>query len=302
MCWMCNTYSYSTDSNGNAHYTVELRQSLRWQDGVPIDSKDVKFSLLNFRDHGQTLGGQVGLLKSVTILNPSMVDIVFNGQSISFLLALESFIIPRHLWELAGDNTYGDVGTVDPAKLDPNYDPIASGTFIGSGPFMCRSVFPEDIGRVGTGCVTNPDGSRGGQSTLIGGNMLLQAFDRTGEPGNTDPFLQYTRSYNPSWGTGSGTAAQSGQFQEFSWADQNNDAQVTITDLVSVGACWHTSAPTAQCPASQYNYWLKPAFHPDSPTTISSEVAIVAAHMDDTWIFPYSWNPPNLKNIIPFTP
>jgi len=203
---------------------------------------------------------------------------------------------------LAGDNTYVDVGKVDPAKLDSSYDPIASGTFIGSGPFMCRSVFPEDMGRIGTGCVTNPDGSRDGQSTTPGGTLQLQAFDRTGEPGNTDPFQQYMRSYNPSWGTGTGTNAFSGQFQEWKWASQSNASQVTIANAVAVGACWHASAPTTQCPANAYNYWSRPAFHLDSPNTISSEVAIVVAHMDDRWIFPYSWNPPNLENITPFTP
>src|SRR5438445_12820296 len=73
-------------------------------------------------------------------------------------------IIPRHIWELPGDKTYGDVGKADPAKTSSSYDMIASGTFIGSGPYMCRSVFQSDLGKVGTGCASNGDGNRAGQA------------------------------------------------------------------------------------------------------------------------------------------
>ncbi len=301
-CWMCNTFTKSMDSSGDTHFLIELKQNLRWHDGSIVDSKDVKFSLLNLRDFAFSAGGSLGRIKSVDVLNPSVLDITVAGQSFSSLFDLIAYVIPRHLWELAGDATYGDVGRVDPAKASYSYDPLTSGTLVGSGPFLCRSIFASDMGSIGTGCAINVDGSRAGQSISIGGSMLLQAFDRTSEPGNSDPFLQYMRSYNPSWGTGTGTAAFSGQFQEFSWADVNNDAQVTITDLSSIAACWHASAPTTQCPANAYNYWLKPAFHPDSPNTISTEVAVVAAHLDDTYVFPYNWNPLDLKNITPFVP
>jgi hypothetical protein len=306
ICWMCNTYTPSVDSRGNEHFLIELKQTLRWQDGTPLDAFDVKFSLLNLRDHAYIGGIYLsGILQSVTIVSPSTLDIVMTGQSISNLYFISTAsMIPRHLWELAGDTTYTDVGQVDPAKLDHNYDPIASGTFIGSGPSMCRSTFSEDYGRVGTGCVRNADGSRGGQTIGAGATMTLQAFDRTNDPGNNDPFLQYTRSFNPSWGTGSGTAAFSGQFQEFSWADQNNDAQVTVTDLASVADCFGATAPTTSCPSSAYNYWLRSSFHPDTSNTIGIEVTVVASHLDDTWIYPFTWSsgPKPLQNIVPFTP
>ena len=54
-CWMCTSYTSSVDSSGNEHFLVQLRQNLRWQDGVPIDAYDVKFSWLNFRDNPTTL-------------------------------------------------------------------------------------------------------------------------------------------------------------------------------------------------------------------------------------------------------
>src|SRR5438445_601895 len=306
-CWMCDTFTQSLDFRGDTHFVIELRQNLRWHDGERVDAKDVAFSLLAIRDFAPVAGGGLYFLKSVKVFSSTQLDVTFTGQSLVFPIDMEAYVIPRHIWECATDNTcaqsvsskgtHGDyvaAGVLEPSivKRSISFDPVANGALIGSGPFMCRSIFPEDQGKVGTGCTKNDAGNRIGQSIPAGGTMLLQAFDFTNQPGNTDPFYQYMRSYNPSWGTGIGTNAFSGQFQEFSWADQNNDAQVNITDLVGVGACWHASQPTAQCPASQYNYWLKPAFHPDSPNTISSEVAIVAAHMDDSYVFPYSSNPP----------
>ncbi|TMI68724.1 hypothetical protein E6H16_01340 [Candidatus Bathyarchaeota archaeon] len=321
-CWMCNTFTQSIDSKGNEHFLVELRQNLRWQDGAVVDAKDVAFSLLSLRDLAYTAGyNLVGKLQSVNVLSNTTLDIVFNGQSINYPVFLEAFIIPRHLWECdlvaendcaagaaaviaaggkVSDYTNAGVNVPSSSRTDPSYDPLTSGTLIGSGPFLCRSIFPEDLGRIGTGCAKNNDGTRSSQSLGVDATITLQAYDRTGEPGNTDPFLQYMRSYNPAWATGTGTSAFSGQYQEFVWADQNKDAQVTISELASVGSCFNASGPTSSCSNTAYNYWLRSAFHPHSPTTISSEVAIVASHLDDTYIYPYSWNPPNLDQIIPY--
>jgi ABC-type transport system substrate-binding protein len=303
-CWMCSSYTQSVDSSGNTHYLVELRQDLRWQDGVPVDAKDVKFSLLTQRDFAVTFGSVSSVL-DVKILSSDLLDIVVQGQSLDQLATLASApIIPRHIWELPGDLTYGDVGTVDPAKLDPSYDPVASGTFIGSGPFMCSSVFPEDLGRVGTGCIVNPDGTRGSQFIPSGSTAALTRYDLTLQPGTVDPFLQWFRSYDPNWGTGSGTAAFSGQFQEFSWADRYDNAQVTTQDLASVAACYGKSSPSG---CADYSYWLVSAFHPGTPNTISTEVTVVASHLDDSWVYPFSWNGnqtmqpgPQIQNIVPY--
>ena len=138
--------------------------------------------------------------------------------------------------------------------------------------------------------------------------MLLQVYDRTSDPANADPFLQYMRSYNPSWGTGSGTSTFSGQLQEFSWADRFDNATVTIQDLASVALCYGASGPTSSCSSSSYDYWIRLAFHPGSPNIITTEVSIVASHLDDTWVSPFSWSGSKssqpgqtLQNITPFT-
>src|SRR3989442_1496389 len=304
MCWICDNYTPSFDSQGNSHFLIQLRQNLRWQDGVVLNASDVKFTLLNMREvPAAAISGNVQQLLALTILGSNLVDIAMRGQSISHLINLAGVpIIPRHLWELPGDLTYGDVGKANPAMTSTSYDMIVSGTFIGSGRFVCRSVFSMDFNRVGTGCSRNSDGSRGGQAVGPGGGIFLQAFDRTSEPGNSDPFLQYMRSYNPSWSTGTGTASESGQFQEFSWADSNNDGIVNLVDAVAIGACWHATGPTTQCPLASYNYWLKPAFHPGSPAQITSELDVFDKHLDEGWVLPFSWSNTALENVVPFTP
>jgi hypothetical protein len=303
-CWMCDNYVQTVDSSGNTRFLVELRQNLRWQDGPAVDAFDVKFSLLSLRDYALVLS--ISGLLNVNIISSTALEIVMQGQTVSNLFNLSTVpIIPRHIWELRGDITYGDVGKPDPAKLDFSYDPITSGTFIGSGPFICRSLFPEDVGRVGTGCSRDSNGNRIGQSNFDG-SITLQLYDRTGEPGNQDPFLQYMRSYNTAWGTGTGTATFSGQFQEFSWADRDDNATVTIGDLNSVANCYGKSSPSG---CVDYSYWLRPAFHPSTPNTITTELAIVASHYGDTWVYPFSWNGnqsqqpgQQIQNIVPFTP
>ena len=306
-CWMCNSYTQTVDRSGNTHFLVELRQNLRWQDGGLVDAKDVKFSLLTQRDQSALLFYVLSALLDVKVISTNLLDIVMQGQSVSFLPNLSLVpIVPRHIWELSVDTTYGDVGTVNPSKLDPSYDPVTSGTLIGSGPFICESIFQEDLGRVGTGCAQNSDGTRGGQSLDPGATVILQSYDRTNEPGTVDPFLQWFRTTNAAWGTGSGTATFSGQFQEFSWADKYDNATVTIQDLASVEACF---GKTSSAGCADYFYWLRPGFHPGTPGTISSEVVIVLSHLDDTWVYPFSWNGDQsmqpgqqIQGIVPFTP
>jgi len=307
-CWICNSLSTSPpDANGNEHITVELKQNLHWQDGTSLDAYDVKFSIITERDFSAVLSFDDALVLNVNVLSPLELDITMRGVSIAHPLNVgNTLIIPRHIYQLAGDNTYGQgVGVPDPATLDPSYDPVAQGTLIGSGPYQCRSRFVSDFGRLGTGCITNSDGSRGGQNIETGGSVLLTVYDNTGQAG-AGPFDQWFRLNNPAWGTGSGAAGQSGQFQEFSWADRYDNASVTIQDVASVEACFGKTSSTG---CADYSYWIRPAFHPGTPGTISSEVVIVLSHLDDTWVYPFSWNGDQsmqpgqkIQGIVPFTP
>jgi hypothetical protein len=314
--WMADTFTVSVDGTGNTHFLVQLRQNLRFHDGSTVDAKDVAFSLLALRDLAPTAGGALsGLLLSATVLSNTTVDIVFSGQSVLYPVDLEAFIIPRRLWQCdlvpqndcaagraaviaAGGNPtdYTNAGVNVPSgfRASANFDPVTNGALIGSGPFVCKSLFG---GSVGSGCVQNADGSSGTEAVPIGGKVTLVAFDNTGS--SSDPFNQYMRSFNPAWGTGTGTAAESGQFQEFSYADKAKTAIVDITDLGSVAACFGATATgTAACPVATYNYWHRAAFE-TTAGTISGEVAIVSSHLDDTYISPFTpWTSSTMQNII----
>ena len=318
-CWMCNSFNQFVDPNGNTHVDVELRQGLRWQDGVPVTAHDIAFSLYYERDFGFLTGLQGIMLNQTSVLSNTQVDIVMSGVSFEMLGTINmALITPSHIWELkSGAGSAGtpqayspdhSVGIVDPAKSSPSYDPMTAHTLIGSGPFACIDL---NTGAVGGGCALTAAGTPSGQAIPAGGTMLLTRYDFTST--SVDPFNQWMRTYNLAWGTGSDNGAHSGQFQEFSWADRFNNDTVTIQDLASVAACSGLSAPAFACPVSDssgpvFSYWLKPSFH-SGMSRVGSEVAIVASHLDDTWVFPFSWSGDQgsqpgqpLENIVPFTP
>ena len=146
-------------------------------------------------------------------------------------------------------------------------------------------------------------GGRSGQTIPVGGSMTLRAFDFTSQ--STDPFYQYMRSFNTAWGTGTGDAAESGQFQEFSYSDgPNRDAVVDISDVSSVAVCFGANPAnnynSGTCGSSGYNYWHRSAFETTPGTIGIGEVAIVTAHYGDQYVFPYTWSPSTLIAIVPY--
>lgn len=286
LSWMANRYTITVDAAGDTHIIFDLRAGLQWHDGQPITAQDVRFTILNYRDVPATnLLTSVGLVKNVVVQGPLKVEVILQGRSVSHLLNMGIPLIPKHIWDTNND------GIADPEKVDPSFDPLAAGILIGSGPFVCRSVFPQDLGRIGTGCGRNADGSRSGQAIGPGGSMLLEKFDFASA---SNPFRQYMRSYNPAW-PGGGT--QSGQYQEWSWVDRDNDGRVTLIDVTSAASCFG-NAPSANCPADVFAYWDRL----NSPGVVGQEVVTVASHMDDTWTSPFSWDPTSLTNIEGFVP
>ncbi|OLE90920.1 MAG: hypothetical protein AUF79_07720 [Crenarchaeota archaeon 13_1_20CM_2_51_8] len=333
-CNMCNVDSAlgfngptpTIDASGNAHFRVELRNNLVWQDGVPIDASDVAFSLLGLRDYAPTSGGALkGFLDHVTVFNSRQLDAVFIGNSISYPIDMEAIIVPRHIWECTVDNSCAASANADPAKhaqylaagvLEPSinrrvtgYDPMAAGTLIGSGPFVCVALTGADQGTAGKGCATNATGARyDHQNIPIGGTLLLQSYDFVKNAGETRQFYQYMRNIDANWGTGSGNAASthSGQYNEFVWADQTLDAQVDISDASNLAVCFGAvSAATAPalCAAQAgngYNHWHINAFESTAGTIGLGEVATLQAHFGENYVAPFAWTPSSLENVISY--
>jgi len=309
---------------GDQLYDVTLRHDLRWHDGQPVTAHDVAWTALNLARYAANLGSGLLLLRGVKEVASDELLIEWQGKSISYPIDMEFLVFPSHLWEdtsatppasCADQCTWGagplqlqapNIHPASTAKQDASYDPIAAGTFVGSGTWACVSVFPQDIGKVGTGCAQSASGQRIGQAIGVDGRLQLSAFDFISQAGNTDPFLQYYRTYNPAWpGSSTGISRHSGQFQEWNYAQQGNTGTVTGNDLTSAAACFGANAANnyngAACGLANYNYWARSAFE-TTPGTISGEVDVVNSHVDDTFISPYwPWTTTQLENIATFT-
>jgi len=325
-CWMCSTFTPTTTSSGNQQFNVELRNDLRFHDGTQVTAWDVKFTFLNFRDAAPaTVGGNEFNLLNIQVQDSLHFTVNWFGSSISYILFMEQFVIPAKYWVPAdctfssisgwsctnsaetnpagivladGSNAvYGDVPIADPAKVDPSYDPLTSGTLIGSGEYMCVSQFTADLGKIGTGCAANSDGSRATQALGLGAKLALQAYLLPSSA--TDPYNQYFRSYDTrfpssSHSPGSGVQAQRGQYQELTYADKSKDGIVDISDVASINLCAGASGQTGACTLANYAYWQRDAFE-TTAGTISLEQPIVANDFDNSLTGAFS--PSSLLNL-----
>lgn len=150
----------------------KIRSKIEWHDGERLTAQDAKFSLLNFRDLSGFLTPN---LIDVIVLNKKRFDVHFADKSLLNVYdAGLGRIIPMHIWGLAGDTTYDDVPIVDPAKIDPSYDPLVAGTLIGSGPFLCKSL--DKPRRTGGGCAFHEDDSPAGGFLGAGDTLILRRY------------------------------------------------------------------------------------------------------------------------------
>ncbi len=114
--------SWTISGDGKA-YTFHLRSGVKWQDGQPFTSADVKFTfeqgLLKY--HSRTKAGLTAVLDGID--TPDLLTVIFNfkqpyGPLLQRLDVVEASIIPQHIYE-------GKDLLKDPANLTP----------IGTGPF-----------------------------------------------------------------------------------------------------------------------------------------------------------------------
>ncbi len=108
-------------------YKFKLRKGVKWHDGVPFTSADVKYTfdevLLKF--HSRTRSSMLGALDSISTPNPLTVVFTFKEPYAPLLLQLdvtEAPILPKHIYEGS-----------DPTKNPRNISPV------GTGPFMFAS-------------------------------------------------------------------------------------------------------------------------------------------------------------------
>ncbi|HZO71343.1 MAG TPA: ABC transporter substrate-binding protein [Ktedonobacteraceae bacterium] len=129
--WLASSESYSNDLT---QLTFKLRTDVKWSDGQPFSSNDVKFTFDLMKQYPALDQGSVWatLLKSVDA--PDSSTVVFNLQHADstalFRIGDSVFIVPQHIWA----NVSGD-----PAKFANDHNPV------GTGPYMLKSFTPDLI-------------------------------------------------------------------------------------------------------------------------------------------------------------
>jgi len=129
--WLASNESYSSDLT---QLTFNLRNDVKWSDGQPFTSADVKFTFDLMKQYPALDQGSVWatLLKSVDA--PDSSTVVFTLQHADstalFRIGGSVFIVPQHIWA----NISGD-----PAKFANDHNPV------GTGPYMLKSFTPDLI-------------------------------------------------------------------------------------------------------------------------------------------------------------
>lgn len=127
--WLAASYSYSSDLT---QLTFNLRPGVKWTDGQPLTSQDVKFTFDLMKTYPDLDQNSVwALLKSVDAPTDSTVvfTLIHPQSTALFRLGDQVYIVPQHIWA----NISGD-----PAKFTNDNNPI------GSGPYKLAS-FSTDL-------------------------------------------------------------------------------------------------------------------------------------------------------------
>lgn len=127
--WLAASYAYSSDLT---QLTFHLRPGVKWTDGQPLTSADVKFTFDLMKTNPALDQNSVwALLKSVDATDSSTVvfTLVHPQSTALFRLGDTVYIVPQHIWsKISGD----------PAKFANDNNPI------GTGPFKLAS-FSTDL-------------------------------------------------------------------------------------------------------------------------------------------------------------
>jgi hypothetical protein len=188
-------------------YRYNFRNDIFWHTGQKMTAWDAAFSYIAFKTTGVAAGAGLAPMVGVKVLSTSQMDVNLNAVGPFTQLYLSTLILPGRFWSTCsaptwdagaanpnfavanaaltpciGPNTTGSgvilptATAVDSSKIRPTYDPIASGTFVGSGPWVCKS--PGGV--IGSAC-----SSSGTQIVPPGGNITLQRYGFGSSPGGS---------------------------------------------------------------------------------------------------------------------
>jgi len=121
-----------------------LAKNATWQDGKPLTSNDVKFSIEYLKENKiPTFLPVVEQIIEVNAPSPQVVEVTMNGTSIFNLIDVGGIIIiPEHIWK--------DVSDWRTFQPDRELHPSSPGLtkMIGSGPFILSEEKPGEFWRL----------------------------------------------------------------------------------------------------------------------------------------------------------
>jgi len=128
--WLASSYTYSSDLT---QLTFQMRPGVKWNDGQPLTSADVKFTFDLMKSHpALDQGGVLPLIKSVTAPDSNTVVFALTHPDSTALFRIGGavYIVPQHVWaSISGD----------PAKFANDNNPV------GTGPYKLTSFTPDLI-------------------------------------------------------------------------------------------------------------------------------------------------------------
>jgi hypothetical protein len=305
-----NGLSYATPAGTVAAFRYTLRNDIFWHTGQKVTAWDLAFSDMAFKASG--VGGGLAPVTGIKVLSPTQVDLDVNAVGPFTKLFLSNPVLPGRdwvstsvctaaTWDAAASNpnfaaansglttciakpaavTSSGVitpivgeGNIDSAKIQPNYDPVASKNLIGSGPWMC------------------------GSGSSIGGPSCSSSLTQAPGPGNSWSLTRFGFGTTPG-GSLSGTYFRSsGNLALWTYS---GDRGVFSTDFLNLGAvslCFGKPVGTSGCTTWQHGIGGSAA-----GTIVGlSQVSIVQRFVGVNWVSPYDWVNLPPQNIATFPP
>src|SRR5712692_475132 len=288
-----------------AAFRFTLRNDLFWHTGQKVTAWDLAFSYIALKATGASLGSGLAPITGVKVLSPSQVDVDVNGVGLFTKLYIGTTIVfPGRVWSSCGASTWDtsankqdftaantaltpcigpnvsssgvllpSASAVDISKISPTYDPVAAGTFIGSGPWVC----PGPPGA----CATNP-------SILIppGGSYFLQRFGLGTAPGAS--LMTYFRS--------------SGNLALWAWTGNTGNFPNDFLEFSIASLCFGKTPVPTSC--TRWSMGIgNPTGSSSSPAPIGlTQISIILRFVGVNWVAPYNWNTSPPQNIAAFPP
>ncbi|MDB5254968.1 MAG: family 5 extracellular solute-binding protein peptide/nickel transport system substrate-binding [Candidatus Nomurabacteria bacterium] len=113
-----DSYTFSPDGK---EVTVLLKPNLKFDDGKPLTSNDVTFTVQKMQD--VTISNVSGYWENIAVENPDSQTVVFMlpNADTSFISRMSFYILPKHIWEPITDDAF------ETAKQ--NLHPVGAGAF-----------------------------------------------------------------------------------------------------------------------------------------------------------------------------